>query len=154
LDVHELRRKLRWLSIYPQAFRGCIQYSKAKTTGKHLAKYCTKAITTSPYNVMPDAGENRYFLLLEKNYFYALSWMIAELGSLKDSGLRVIAVKEALLQASPLTEAAALKNAYGILGSKQPKLPAILDKADAITKTYFRENNLEHMIIGMAAVKK
>ena len=28
-DVHELRRKLRWLSIYPQAFRGCIQLSKS-----------------------------------------------------------------------------------------------------------------------------
>lgn len=120
----------------------------------HLAKYCNKAITTSPYNVMPDAGDNRYFLLLEKNYFYALSWIIAELGTIKDSGLRVIAVKEALLQGAPATEAIAIRNAYRMLGSKQPKLDSLLQRADLITKTYFGENNLEHMVMGTAAVKK
>jgi hypothetical protein len=153
-DVHELRRKLRWLSIYPQAFRGCIQYSKAKTSPRHMAKYLTKEITGSPYNVMPDAGDNRYFLLLEKNYFYALSWMIAELGRLKDSGLSVIAVKEALLQTTPVTEAIAFKNAYKILGNKQPQIKTILDKADAVAKTYFNEHNLEHLVIGTAAVRE
>ena len=29
-DVHELRRKLRWLSIYPQAIQGSIQLTKNK----------------------------------------------------------------------------------------------------------------------------
>ena len=153
-DLHELRRKLRWLSIYPQAFRGCIQFSKAKKMPKHLAKYLTKAITTSPFNVMPDAGDNRYFLLLEKNYFYALSWMIAELGNLKDSGLRIIAVKEALSEISSITEAVAIKNAYGILGTKQVKLPLLLNKAESICKVYFMEHNLEHLVIGTAAIKK
>ena len=154
-DVHELRRKLRWLSIYPQAFRGCIQYSsKTSATAKPLAKYLTKAITTSPYNVMPAAGDNAYFLLLEKNYFYALSWMIAELGNIKDSGLRIIAVKEALMQTSAITEALAYKSAYQILGNKQPQLNILLSNAENIAKIYFGEHNLEHLVIGTAAVKQ
>lgn len=152
-DVHELRRKLRWLSIYPQAFRGCIQFSKANKMPKHLAKYLTKAITTSPYNIMPDAGDNKYFLLLEKNYFYALSWMIAELGNIKDSGLRIIAVKEALLEASSGSEIIAYKNTYRILGNKQPHLDLLLKKAAATSKIYFGEHNLEHLVIGTAAIK-
>jgi hypothetical protein len=152
-DVHELRRKLRWLSIYPQAFRGCIQLSKTKTSPKHLSKYLTKEITGSPYNKMPDSGDCKYFLLLNQNYFYALSWMIAELGNLKDNGLTIIAVKEALQQTAALNDADAFKKAYQLLGNKQTKLQQLLDAAEKISKTYFTENNLEHLVVGVAATK-
>ena len=151
-DVHELRRKLRWLSIYPQALRGCIQLSSTKKIPKHLTKYLTPAITGSPYNVMPDAADNRHFLVLEKNYFYALSWTIAELGNLKDNGLRIIAIKEALQEINALKDNDAYKKAYQLLGNKQPKLQQLLDKAGIICKTYFDEHNPEHLVIGTAAV--
>lgn len=153
-DVHELRRKLRWLSIYPQAFRGCIQLTPVKPVPAHLKKYLTPAITGSPFNKMPDAANNRYFLLLNQQYFLALSWMIAELGSLKDSGLAVVAVKEALQQTASLTEAAALKQAYSILGNKQPSIRIILDKADALCKKYFAEKNLSQLVKAVAAAKQ
>jgi hypothetical protein len=152
-DVHELRRKLRWLSIYPQALRGCIQLSNPKTTAKHLTKYLTKAIITSPYNVLPDAGSSKNFLLLDKNYFYALSWTIAELGKLKDSGLGVIAIKEALQQTGAVSDTAAYTKAYQLLGKKQVKVQQILDTAEKVCKTYFNEHNLEHLVVGVAAVK-
>jgi len=153
-DVHELRRKLRWLSIYPQALQGCIQLSKAgKTVPKTLSKYLTKEIINSPFNKMPDAGSNTQFLLLQQNYFYALSWMIAELGKLKDSGLAVIAIKEALQQTAPVTDEAAFAKAYQYLGKTQPALPQILKKAEAICKTFFAEHNLEYLVKGTAAIK-
>ncbi len=147
-DVHELRRKLRWLSIYPQALKGCIQLTASQARPTHLKKYLTDAIVNSPYNKMPDAGDCKYFLMLEKNYFLALSWMIDALGKLKDDGLQVIAVKEALQQASNLDEAAAIKKAYQMLGSGQSTLPALLKKAAGISNTYFKEQNLERLIIG------
>ena len=152
-DVHELRRKLRWLSIYPQALRGCIQLSKSKTTPKHLSKYLTNEIITSPYNKMPDAGDIAYFLLFDKNYFYALSWIIAELGKLKDSGLGIIAIKEALQQTGAVSDISAYNKAYQLLGKKQIKLQQILTAAEKISKTYFTEHNLEHLVIGTAAAK-
>jgi hypothetical protein len=152
-DVHELRRKLRWLSIYPQALRGCVQFSKSKTAAKHLFKYQTKQIITSPFNTFPDAGDCKNFLLLNQPYFYSLSWMIAELGNLKDSGLKVVAVKEALQQTGALNDADAFKKAYQLLGSKQTKMQQLLDAAEKICKTYFTENNLEHLVIGTAVVK-
>lgn len=152
-DVHELRRKLRWLSIYPQAFRGCIQLSKSKTSPKRLSKYLTTEIITSPYNKMPDAVDCKYFLLLDKNYFYSLSWLIAELGKLKDNGLRIVAVKEALQQTGTSNEAEAYKKAYQLLDKKQPELQKLLDDAEKICKIYFSEHNLEHLVIGTAAAK-
>ncbi len=152
-DVHELRRKLRWLSIYPQAIQGSIQLSKNKTVPKYLVKYLTKEITTSAFNKMPDAGDATYFLLLEQHYFYALSWMIAELGKIKDKGLYVIAVKEALQQTTNLADAATCKKAYQLLGTKQPTLELLLNQAAATCKLYFDEQNLEHLVIGTGSVK-
>jgi hypothetical protein len=151
-DVHELRRKLRWLSIYPQAMQGCIQLAENKTAPKHLAKYLTKEIVTSPYNKMPDAGDATHFLLLGKKYFYALSWMINELGNLKDNGLHIIALKEALQQTDALSEEAAFKKAYQLTGKKQQQLQTLLDEAESITKLYFQEHNLEHLVVGSSKV--
>ncbi len=153
-DVHELRRKLRWLSIYPQALRGAIQLEKNNTPPKHLAKYCTKEITTSPFNKMPEQGLAQHTLLLDQHYFFALSWMIAELGNLKDSGLHVIAIKEALQQTTPaINDEAAFKKTYQLLGNTQPKLEVLLDNAGNISKTYFKEQNLEHLVIGINKIK-
>jgi hypothetical protein len=102
---------------------------------------------------MPDVKDTKYFLLINKKYFYALSWMIAELGNLKDNGLHIIALKEALQQTSGLNEVDAFKKAYLLIGKKQPQLQVLLDKAEAITKTYFEEHNLEHLIAGSGKVK-
>ena len=160
-DVHEFRRMLRWLSIYPQALQGCIQLSKAeKTVPKFLAKYLTKEITGSKYNVMPDAAGIKYFLLFDKNRFYALSWMIAELGNLKDNGLKVEIIKEAVLQTSPQgstgkpNEKATLAKAYKLAGSGQKTIPQVLEAAENLCKVYCKEKNLESLITGLAAVKK
>lgn len=147
-DVHELRRKLRWLSIYPQALQGCIQLTESKTKSKNLTKYLTKEIINSPFNKMPAAGNNHYILNLNKGYFLALSWIIAELGKLKDSGLTIVAIKEALQQTEAVNEADALNKAYRILGPKQIKLPVLLNEAEKISKTFFDEKNLEHLVNG------
>jgi len=152
-EVHELRRKLRWLSIYPQAIHGAIQFGQNKITPGHLAKYATKAIVTSPYNKMPVPGITKYTLLLEQHYFYALSWLIAELGNIKDNGLQIIAVKEALQQTSNITDTAAFKKTYQLLGSKQPSMDELLEKAGKICKTFFKEQNLEHLVIGIKQLK-
>ncbi len=147
-DVHELRRKLRWLSIYPQALLGCIQLADSKTKPKHLAKYLTKEIINSPFNKMPDKEDNQYILLLCKDYFLALSWIIAALGKLKDNGLTIVAIKEALQQIESLNEEDAINKAYQILGSNQIKLPALLNNAEKISKAFFDEKNLENLVIG------
>lgn len=152
LDVHELRRKLRWLSIYPQALQGCIQAEKRKPVPSHLKKYATKEILASPFNKMPDPGYCKQVLLIDQHYLYALSWIIAELGNIKDSGLHLIAVKEALQLTEGLQDEPALKRASQLLGPKQPKLEPLLLEADKISNVFFKEQNLEHLVIGITTI--
>ncbi len=159
-DVHEFRRMLRWLSIYPQALRGCVQLANSNTaTPKFLSKYLTKAITTSPYNVMPDAADLNYFLLFDQKRFFALSWLIAELGILKDNGLKVQVIKEAILQTSTqgpvgkTDEKNALAKAYKLAGSGQKTIPEVLNIAGNLCNTYCKEKNPENLITGIAAAK-
>jgi hypothetical protein len=129
--------------------------SKPKTaTPKYLTKYLTKEITGSPFNIMPDAADQKCFLLFDKNRFYALSWLIAELGNLKDGGLKVEVIKEAILQTSKTTEKDALAKAYKLAGPKQITIQQVLDTAEHLCKTYCKEKNLEVLITGTAVVKK
>ena len=129
-QVHELRRKLRWLSIYPQALRGRIQLTKNAADDKKVKKYLTPEIVNSPFNKMPSAGANRYVLLLNRDYFFALSWMISELGKLKDQGLRLVLLEEAGNKAGP-----------GLADETQ-----ILANATDICRVYFAEKNLDKLI--------
>lgn len=153
-DVHELRRKLRWLSIYPQAMQGAIQYAREAKTDPHLKKYLTDEIVSSPYNKLPAAGSNTTFVLLRKSYFLALSWMIDHLGSLKDEGLLLTGLCEAIKQKNTVClNEEILEEAYILLGRKQRRMPAILNNADAITKKYFEENNLQQLIAGTKTTK-
>ena len=132
-QIHELRRKLRWLSIYPQALKGCIQLTKAASRDKVIKKYLTSEIVSSPYNKMPDAGANGYILMLNKDYFLALSWMILELGRLKDLGLRAVVLYESGGISKPDTNIEA----------------KILSDATAVCRTYFAERNLDKLVSGI-----
>ncbi len=144
-DVHELRRKLRWLSIYPQALQGAVQLGNLHPKAKHIAKYLTKAVITSPYNQFPKAAKGQPVLQLDKNYFYSLSWVIAELGMLKDKGLGLHALTIAIMAGGKISEAEAWKQAHQLIGSQQPNLLQLLDQAESICKTFFAEKNLAHL---------
>ncbi|MEO6655229.1 MAG: hypothetical protein ABIO36_04035, partial [Pyrinomonadaceae bacterium] len=131
-QVHELRRKLRWLSIYPQALQGCIQLTINASNDKNVAKYLTSEIVNSPFNKMPAPGTNRYLLMFNKYYFLALSWMIAELGKLKDQGLRIVVLNESGYDSK----------------SDQTVTAEILSQATDICRSYFSEKDLDKIING------
>jgi hypothetical protein len=146
-QVHELRRKLRWLSIYPQALNGAIKLKDVKPNPTQLTKYLTPEIVNSPFNILPISAKQTVFLNLDKNKFLALSWMIAELGKLKDSGLKISALKNAFQATSLIKDDAAFAETYKILGKNYPQMSEILEKASEISKIYFEENNLNDKLL-------
>lgn len=148
-DVHELRRKLRWLSIYPQALRGGIQLKPVSKLSAGLKIYQTPEVLNSPFNQFPEAAAGSPVLFLQQPTFYALSWIIDQLGQLKDAGLRVEALREALLAVHALEGELADKRIYRMLGKKQELLPDLLQDATKITREFFGKNILEQLIAGV-----
>ena len=147
LQVHELRRKLRWLSIYPQSLLGCVQFVENDIEKPELSKYLTTDIVNSHYNIMPGAGHNQFFVLFEKNYFLALSYTISALGKLKDKGLRVLAVAEAIKNTQFVNEEIAMERACVLNGGNSGVLNDSLKKAKEICELFFAEDNLGKLIV-------
>jgi hypothetical protein len=142
LHVHEWRRKLRWLSIYPQALDGLIQLENTAIDIK-WNKYLTPAVINSPYNTLPDGSPLPYHVWLHKPAFLALSWMIQELGNLKDEGLMQHAITKGILKITPDMDGnAAYELAKKWCGSKLND-QQILDNATAITKTFIEDKALQ-----------
>ncbi|MGE5107647.1 MAG: hypothetical protein ACM3H8_08885, partial [Sphingobacteriales bacterium] len=144
-EVHELRRKLRWLSIYPHALQGAIQMKETMPASGVLSKYLTPEIVSSPFNQFPPARNPGSVLLLDKNCFLALSWMIAELGKIKDDGLRIKALRDALQENNLLNDTDALTETYQLLGTDYPTMEILLKKAGEICKQFFAENILHKL---------
>jgi hypothetical protein len=145
-DVHELRRKLRWLSIYPQGLQGVVQLSENQNVEEGLKKYLTPEVINSPFNVLPISDKNQHYLFFEKNNFFALSWMIAELGKIKDKGLKIRVLKDAIQEINFLKDADAYHQAYQILGNDYPKMDMLLKQASETTKTFFKDKVLEGLL--------
>jgi hypothetical protein len=150
-DVHALRRKIRWLSIYAQALQGVLQFSEVEITAPHLNKYLTESIVKSPFNVLPVPGYNTHIIEVQKNYFYSLSWIIAELGNIKDEGLLFTGLSAAIMKSKDCTAEIAESEAYNLLGDKQTKMQDLLNRAETVTQVYFIEDNLRHLLAGFNA---
>ena len=146
-QVHEMRRKLRWLSIYPQALQGAIQFSDNGETDPLTVPYLTTEIVESPFNRLPPPAQNPYILRFEKKYFLCLSWMIAELGRIKDEGLTIMATAEALAQIARMKHHDAVKEACRLLNKDQHCLDQLLDKATIICQQFFREKHFNKLIL-------
>jgi hypothetical protein len=104
--LHELRRKIRWTSIYAQVLHGHIQLHKSDKIPASYKTYCTKSITSSPYNKMAKAPTKGLQLTIEAHHFYALSYLIGTLGELKDIGQRCLVFEE-LMNAAQIKDTAA-----------------------------------------------
>ncbi|MFM2387201.1 MAG: hypothetical protein RL660_1958 [Bacteroidota bacterium] len=145
-QLHEIRRQLRWLSIYPHALHGVIQYATATTAPASLAKFITKAERASAYNKFPAKGKQTHVMLLQKNQFLALSNVIAQLGDLKDEGLLIHGIASANAAAGKISFADAHKATCEQLKVKNDTEKQILTKAAALLNAYTKTKALATLL--------
>lgn len=98
LGVHEFRRQIRWISIYAQVLNGLIQLKKVNPIDSKIKKYLTKEILSSPFNKLPSPKKGIKPIYIQESAFYALSWLIAQSGKLKDLGLKTICLDHTLIE--------------------------------------------------------
>lgn len=147
-EVHELRRKLRWISIYAQALNGLIQLRKSSKKNKFQINYFTKDVLKSPYNIVPPRPKNTAIIEFDHDSFFALSWMIKELGSLKDKGLKVQKLSDAIFISEDITKEQANEKALKLLGLDMKTHENILKQASELVETFIlKDKVLEKLII-------
>jgi len=73
--------------------------------------------------------------------------------AIKDSGLKVEVIKEALLQTSKTNDKDALTKAYKLAGPDHKTIQQILDASEKISTVFCKEKNLESLIVGIAVAK-
>lgn len=95
-QVHELRRKLRWISMYPESLQGRIVLKK-DTKRRNWEKELIKPESiNSPYNRVPPELPLKQHIVFNDKAFYALNACISELGTIKDQGLEIEALAKCL----------------------------------------------------------
>jgi hypothetical protein len=139
---------LRWLSIYPQALQGVVQLKEIEGEKEKLSKYLSDEIINSPFNQLPVSETLKSHLFLEKNHFLSLSWMIAELGKLKDTGLKINVLKDSFHETAFLKDKDALQATYELLGNDYPKMEALLNQASEVAKRFFDDKILDSLVLG------
>ena len=146
-EVHELRRKLRWLSIYAQALNGLIQLKKIKSNAKYKINYFNKEILNSPYDQLPKKPKNTIIIEYNSEAFFALSWIINELGKLKDNGINLQMLSDAIYIVENLNRIEAEEKSISLLALHKGINEEILRNASSIMKTYLTEDKLLDALI-------
>lgn len=96
LQVHELRRKLRWISIYAQSLNGIIVLKPVKEKYEWEKEFITPAEKTSLYNNLTVTKNLNNYIYFNNKAFYALSNIIRKLGEIKDVGLSILLLEKCI----------------------------------------------------------
>lgn len=145
-EVHDFRRKIRWLSIYPKSLSGAIQFKGELEDKPELNKYFTPDIVNSPFNKMPSPENNLAILYISKPDFIALSWMISAVGKWKDKGLDIFGLAEAIRALDKLEEKESVSKAEKILSNDHPSIQQILDEASTKISEYRASGSLDALV--------
>ncbi len=146
-EVHELRRKFRWLSIYAQAMQGMIQLKKSGKRKKYHTAYFTKEILQSPYNKLPAKPKDVAILEFDSDSFFALSWAIHELGKLKDRVLNLYQLRDAIYVTDQVNKEEATKKAIAMLGLKATVEADVLKEASELIHTFMTKDKILDTLI-------
>lgn len=136
--IHEIRRKIRWLSIYIKISGGIIQTKKNDKQSSEYKKYLREDILASPFMKIPPSHNSIKPLLIQFENFAALSWMIQELGQLKDQGLTYERILQLTKSESKSTTNALLKTHHLHEGT----LDEIKEKAESISNDFFLKDDI------------
>jgi hypothetical protein len=139
--LHEVRRKVRWLSILPAALDGLFVRPDEAPTSDPLSKYFTPAVLASPFNHFPPKKDVASPIVLDSPAFLALSWLIAELGAHKDRGQTADALLAAAqeLEDGPKTANARVRK---ILGEAPPSHKEIAAAVEPIVSAFVKDGAL------------
>ncbi|MBA2611006.1 MAG: hypothetical protein H0U95_03480 [Bacteroidetes bacterium] len=144
-QVHELRRKLRWISIYGESFQGLIVLKETKEKYPWEKEFITKNEVINPFNKLPVKKNLVSHITFNKKAFYALSYVIENIGKIKDKGLSLEALEKSVRKTSHEKNGESVKVATKQLNANYTH-DSLLKEAHALLKSYFKKYKLHEAL--------
>ncbi len=146
LHVHELRRNLRWISIYAQSLRGIVVLKDSQVKYHWEKDFVPESAAGSPYNKLPIKKGLKHYTFFNKKAFCALTFVIEELGKIKDEGLEIESLAKAIEKTVHYRSNSSTKLAVKALGSDQT-LKQLLEKAHKLMYAFFVTHQIPKALI-------
>jgi hypothetical protein len=144
--LHEFRRQLRWISIYAQALNGLVQLKIIENSHAKMDIYLTKEVILNPYNKMPPLLIKINPIIIQSANFYSLSWLITESGNLKDEGLRIICIENAIKETALVFEKDLKKKTKQLAINNHRSPRQIKEEMEILADNFIHEAKVLHRI--------
>jgi hypothetical protein len=114
--LHELRRQMRFISVFCESAAGLIQFDPNRNPSPDYAHYANAELASSKYLILPGPEREKNPVQLSKSLFTANMDYVLKLGALKDMGERLHGLTRALIESkSASSPEAAEKQAMALL---------------------------------------
>jgi len=103
--VHEFRRTIRWISIYPQALGGLCRLANngPDALDSNLSAYYTDEIVSGKFNKYDPDPREKNRIDIDASLIFAFSFVIGDIGDVKDGGQLSEALELALERTTEAT---------------------------------------------------
>lgn len=145
-QVHEMRRKLRWISIYAQSLDGSIVLDVDKKKYPWEKKFITAAEIKSPYNIIPVKKDLEGYIHFNKKAFLALSFVVNSLGEIKDKGLQLEYLTRSIRKTLDLPKEKAQEMATKQLGIKYSESD-LFKEAENLLHSFFIKYKIHDLLL-------
>ncbi|MCE3258721.1 MAG: hypothetical protein K0S12_362 [Bacteroidetes bacterium] len=136
-QVHEVRRKIRWTSIYSEAFAGLFILKDPTKKYSWEKEFITPEVIKSPYNKSHVKKGMVYSIHFNRKAFLAMSVVISRLGEIKDKGISIEALAKAIWKSDKETVDPMVKAAK-ILKLKESEDQLLKQAHDLLHKFYIK----------------
>lgn len=144
-QVHELRRKLRWISIYGESFQGLIVLQDVKEKYVWEKTFITPKEIKNSFNKLPVSKKSSQHISLNKKSFYALSYMISNLGLIKEKGFSLYFLGKSIRKTNTEKGLNSSILASKQLGAKYTEA-SLLAEAHGLLKAYFNKYKIHELL--------
>ncbi|MES2679041.1 MAG: hypothetical protein V4635_04115 [Bacteroidota bacterium] len=135
-QVHEIRRKLRWISIYSQSLQGIIVLKTQKTKPSWEKEFQSKTSLSSAFNKLPLKKGLAKHIYFNRNAFYALTYTIDRLGVIKDQAQAIEVLAKSIKKTGALVDESYIETAIKQLGVKYTEKDLMQDAHELLEKFF------------------
>ena len=138
--VHEFRRTVRWLSIYPASLGGMCRLSNEDKINPSVAKY----LAFATFN---EDKREKNPINIDANTLLTFSKIIDDIGNIKDDGQLEEAMSHAMIRTGIVSEAELLERVKKLVSANKTNFDEIPQKVQALVADFLTDKKMPQQLM-------